>query len=70
MEGLYRELDEDMLYGDKDGYYEWEDIADKLYMSQHKVLCKRNILIDKTAERLGGVNAKRNKRKENKESNN
>lgn len=43
----------DMRYWDKDGVYEWEDIADKLYISRSKVLRKRNLLIDKTAERLG-----------------
>lgn len=61
VEDLYKELDEDMRiivdmrYWDKDGCYEWEEIADKLYMSRHKVLRKRNILIDKTAERIGWV---------------
>ena len=43
----------DMRYWDKDGVWEWEDIADKLYISRSKVLRKRNLLIDKTAERLG-----------------
>lgn len=43
----------DMRYWDKEGTYEWEDIADKLYISRSKVLRKRNLLIDKTAERLG-----------------
>lgn len=61
VEDLYRDLDEDMRtivdmrYWDKDGCYEWEEIADKLYISRHKVLRKRNILIDKTAERIGWV---------------
>jgi len=61
VEDLYREFDEDMRtivdmrYWDTDGCYEWEDIADKLYISRHKVLRKRNILIDKTAERIGWV---------------
>ncbi len=61
VEELYRDLDEDMRtivdmrYWDQDGCYEWEDIADKLYISRHKVLRKRNILIDKTAERIGWV---------------
>lgn len=61
VEDLYSELDEDMRtivnmrYWDKDGCYEWEDISDKLYISRHKVLRKRNILIDKTAERVGWV---------------
>ncbi|WP_339262046.1 transcriptional regulator [Lysinibacillus sp. FSL K6-3209] len=61
VEDLYRDLDEDMRtivdmrYWDKDGCYEWEDIADRLYISRHKVLRKRNILIDKTAERIGWV---------------
>lgn len=43
----------DMRYWDKEGTYEWEDIADELYISRSKVLRKRNLLIDKTAERLG-----------------
>lgn len=59
IEGLYKELDDDlktivhMRYWDKEGCYEWEDVADKLYMSRNKVLRKRNVLIDKTAERMG-----------------
>ncbi len=32
--------------------YEWEDIADRLYMSCNKVLRKRNAVIDETAKRL------------------
>lgn len=54
VEDLYNELDddmrtiEDMRYWDTDGCYEWEDIADKLYISRNKVLRKRNILSDKT----------------------
>ncbi|WP_107949976.1 DUF722 domain-containing protein [Lysinibacillus parviboronicapiens] len=42
VEDLYRDLDEDMRtivdmrYWDKDGCYEWEDIADRLYISRHK----------------------------------
>ncbi|MEK5207497.1 transcriptional regulator [Psychrobacillus sp. FSL H8-0510] len=61
IESMYAKLDSDMKtivdmrYWDTDGCYEWEDIADKLYMSRHKVLRKRNILIDKTAERIGWV---------------
>lgn len=61
IESMYTKLDHDlkiivdMRYWDTDGCYEWEDIADKLYMSRHKVLRKRNILIDKTAERIGWV---------------
>lgn len=59
IEKVYAALDEDMQtivnmrYWDKEGVYEWEDIADKLYISRSKVLRKRNLLIDKTAERLG-----------------
>lgn len=61
IESMYAKLDHDlktfvdMRYWDTDGCYEWENIADKLYMSRHKVLRKRNILIDKTAERIGWV---------------
>lgn len=57
---LYKELDHDqktivdMRYWDKeDNCYEWADVADKLYMSVHRVLRKRNLLIDETAKRLG-----------------
>lgn len=52
VEDLYNELDEDMRtivdmrYWDKDGCYEWEEKADKLYISRHKALRKRNILIE------------------------
>ena len=59
IEKTYSSLDEDMQtivnmrYWDKDGVWEWEEIADKLYISRSKVLRKRNLLIDKTAERLG-----------------
>lgn len=58
---LYVDLDEDsktivkMRYWCKNDFYEWEDIADKLFMSRHKVLRKRNILIDETAKRIGWV---------------
>ena len=62
VEDLYNELDEDMRiivdmrYWDKGGNcFEWEEIADKLFMSRHKVLRKRNLLIDQTAERIGWV---------------
>ena len=59
IEQTYETVDEDlrtivnMRYWDKNDVYEWEDIADKLYISRSKVLRKRNLLIDKTAERLG-----------------
>ena len=59
IEKVYSALDDDMQtivnmrYWDKEGVFEWEDIADKLYISRSKVLRKRNLLIDKTAERLG-----------------
>ena len=59
IEQTYSSVDEDlrtivnMRYWDKNDVYEWEDIADKLYISRSKVLRKRNLLIDKTAERLG-----------------
>jgi len=61
IESMYAKLDRDlktivdMRYWDIDGCYEWENIADKLYMTRHKVLRKRNILSDKTAERIGWV---------------
>lgn len=59
IEQTYASVDKDlqtivnMRYWDKEGTYEWEDIADELYISRSKVLRKRNLLIDKTAERLG-----------------
>lgn len=59
VEDIYEELDDDqrtivdMRYFDKDECYEWEDIADKLFMSRQRVFRKRNRIIDKTAERLG-----------------
>ena len=61
IEQTYSSVDEDlrtivnMRYWDKNDVYEWEDIADKLYISRSKVLRKRNLLIDKTAERLGWI---------------
>ncbi|ODV57286.1 DUF722 domain-containing protein [Lysinibacillus fusiformis] len=61
LEQLYKELDHDqktivdMRYFDKMECYEWQNIADKLYMSTYRVLRKRNALIDETARRLGWV---------------
>lgn len=62
VEDMYTDLDEEtriiveMRYWDKEGScYEWEEIADKLFMSRHKVLRKRNMLIDETAKRIGWV---------------
>lgn len=61
IEQQYKELDDDyktivdMRYWDKEGCYEWKQIADKLYMSPWQVLRKRNVLIDETAKRLGWV---------------
>ena len=59
---LYRDLDKDsktivdMRYWDKENnFFEWEEIADQLFMSRNKVLRKRNALIDKTAEVIGFV---------------
>ena len=55
----YNTLDDDlktivnMRYWDKDDVHEWEDIAAVLFVSRNKVLRKRNLLVDKTAERLG-----------------
>lgn len=59
LEQLYKELDHDqktivdMRYFDKQEAYEWQHVADKLYMSVQRVLRKRNMLIDETAKRLG-----------------
>ena len=61
IEQLYKDLDEeakiivDMRYWSTSEFFEWEEIADKLYMSRNKVLRKRNILIDETAKRIGWV---------------
>lgn len=62
VEDLYAETDEDtrqivdMRYWDNENNcYEWEEIADKLYISRSKVLRKRNSLLDETAERIGWV---------------
>lgn len=59
IEEVYSQLDDDlktivdMRYWDTEkNCYEWEEIADRLYMSRNKVLRKRNALIDETAKRL------------------
>ena len=59
IESMYANLDHDqktivdMRYFDKSEMYEWQHIADELYMSVQRVLRKRNALIDETARRLG-----------------
>lgn len=60
IETMYANLDKDqktivdMRYWDKNKEaYEWQHIADELYMSVQRVLRKRNMLIDETARRLG-----------------
>ena len=62
IEKLYEELDVDsktivdMRYWDNgSNFYEWEEIADNLYISRSKVLRKRNALLDKTADVIGFV---------------
>lgn len=61
IESMYKELDHDqktivnMRYFDKNEAYEWQHIADELYMSVQRVLRKRNMLIDETSNRLGFV---------------
>lgn len=61
IEKLYPQLDDiqkkivELRYWDKEGCWEWEDIAAELYISRNKALNKRNALIDKTAERLGWI---------------
>ena len=61
IESIYPELDDDqkgivkMRYWDKEDYWEWDDIAAELYITRYKVLKKRNLIIDKTAEKLGWV---------------
>lgn len=60
VEDIYKELDDDlktivdMRYWDNENNcYEWQHIADELYMSVQRVLRKRNALIDMTAKRIG-----------------
>lgn len=62
IEHLYECFDDDlktiinMRYWDKENNcYEWEDIADKLYMSRSKLLRKRNVIINMTAKKIGYV---------------
>lgn len=61
IENMYENLDKDqktivdMRYRDKSECYEWQHIADELYMSVQRVLRKRNALVDETARRLGWV---------------
>lgn len=62
VEELYQNSDSDtktiidMRYWDaENNCYEWEEIADKLFISRSKVLRKRNSLLDETAERIGWV---------------
>lgn len=56
---VYADLDKEMQtivhmrYWDKYDVNEWEDIATSLYMSRSKVLRKRNLILDRTAEKLG-----------------
>jgi len=61
IEKLYPQLDDiqkkivELRYWDKEGCWEWEDIAAELNISRNKALNKRNALIDKTAEKLGWI---------------
>lgn len=61
LEQLYKELDHDqktivdMRYFDKHEAYEWQHVADKLYMSVQRVLRKRNMLIDETLNDWNGL---------------
>ena len=62
IEQIYEQLDEDlktivnMRYWDKENNcYEWEDIADRLYMSRSKLLRKRNVIINLSAKKIGYV---------------
>ena len=61
LETLYTQLDDiqkrivELRYWDKEGCWEWEDIAEELNISRNKALNKRNALIDKTAEKLGWI---------------
>lgn len=62
VDNLYKNADDDiktiidMRYWDNErNCYEWEDIADKLFISRSKVLRMRNNLLDDTAEMIGWV---------------
>lgn len=62
VDAIYEESDEDLklivdmrYWDDELNCYEWEEIADKLFMSRSKVLRKRNLLLDETAKRIGWV---------------
>lgn len=58
IEHIYETSDDDqkkiiaMRYWDKESCYEWQDIADHLYMSVSRVLRKRNAIIDRAAKAL------------------
>lgn len=62
VEQLYYDADDDiktivdMRYWDTErNCYEWEEIADKLFISRSKVLRMRNNLLDDTADMIGWV---------------
>lgn len=61
VEGIYTQLDNDqkkivqMRYWDKSDCFEWQEIADELFLSVSKTLRKRNTIIDETARRIGYV---------------
>lgn len=59
---LFPTLDEDlqtivnMRYWDiNNNCYEWEEIADTLFISRYKAMRKRDVLIDKTASLIGWI---------------
>ena len=60
VEDLYEQADEDtkkiihLRYWSED-YYDWETIADKVYMSRFAALQKRKTLMVKTMEKIGWV---------------
>ena len=61
IDNLYATFDEDlktivdMRYWYKNHAADFEEIADKLFMSRSKVLRKRNLLISKTAQLIGWI---------------
>lgn len=61
IDNLYATFDEDlktivdMRYWYKYHAADFEEIADKLFMSRSKVLRKRNLLISKTAQLIGWI---------------
>lgn len=62
IEKVYNQSNEDartlinMRYWDKDNtFYDWEEIADKLFISRSKTLRKRKLILHETAKYMGWI---------------